>query len=193
MISKKLTVAVISFFILITVFTACSDRSVNDVLMEEELIEQPDQIIRGFGITITDEGVKKTEVEALEAFIYEDKDQIVARHMNVKFFSSNGEYFSQLWADSGIVNMETNDMFAVGNVVVLTNDSLRLETETLNWDEEMEKISTEDSVVFYQEDKIIRGKGLYSDPGLEDVVILSPTGRFKTEGTDKDEERTDKR
>jgi len=188
-----LTAALFSSFLLVLVMTACSDRSVNELLTDEDEVELPDQIITGFGITITDKGVKKTEVEATEAFIYEGKDQIAARHLNVRFFSSNGEYFSQLWADSGIVNMETNDMFAVGNVVVLTNDSLRLETETLNWDERTERISTEDSVVFYQRDKIVRGKGLYSDPGLEDVVILNPSGRFKEKSADEDKGTKDKR
>lgn len=168
-------------------FLSCSDHSSSDILTEEEGNDLPDQIITGFGITITDEGVKKTQVLAEEAFVFDKKDEIAARFLNVKFFSSTGEYFSQLWADSGTIDMESNDMVAIGNVVVLTSDSLRLETETLSWDEKQEKISTEDSVVFYQEGKTVRGKGLYSDPGLEDVVIMSPTGRFKSkDGPDKD-------
>ncbi|MFQ6103130.1 MAG: LPS export ABC transporter periplasmic protein LptC [Candidatus Glassbacteria bacterium] len=180
---------VISFTFLLCFLTtvACSDRSTTEVITQQEGAELPDQIITGFSITITDEGVKKTQVEAAKAFVFEERDEIAARDLHMKFYNSSGEYFSQLWSDSGTIDMESNNMHAIGNVVVLTNDSLRLETETLYWDEEKEEISTEDSVVFYQEDKTVRGVGLYSDPGLEDVVILSPTGRFKEkERTDKD-------
>jgi LPS export ABC transporter protein LptC len=166
---------------------SCSNRSAEEILTEEEGARLPDQIIMGFDVTITDEGVKKTQVEAEKAYVYEDVNQILARKLDVKFFSTTGEFFSQLWADSGMIDMESNDMVAIHNVVVVTNDSLRLETQSLNWDDEDEMISTEDSVVFYKKDETVRGKGLYSDPGLKDVVIMSPTGRFKDRnGKDKD-------
>jgi len=165
----------------------CSDRGSRDVMMDEEGTRTPDQIIKGFSITITDEGVKKTRVEADEAFVFEEEDLVAARKLDVVFYGENGEYFSRLRSDSGTIDMKTNDMVAVGNVVVVTDDGTRLETGSLVWDDDEEKISTDDSVVIYQEDKVLRGKGLVSDPKLEDVLIMEPTGRFKEkERADKD-------
>lgn len=168
--------------------TLCSDRSPNDTDVAEEEKNLPDQIITGFGVTITDMGVKKTDVHAALAYVFEDAKRIEAKELNVKFYSSSGEYFSELWADSGTIDMESNDMRAIGDVVVLTDDSLKLETESLAWDEKKQEISTEDSVTFFQRNKTVRGKGLISDPGLQDVVILAPTGRFeqKKETEDRD-------
>jgi LPS export ABC transporter protein LptC len=159
--------------------TACSDRTPSDADVPQEESKLPDQIITGFDITITDMGVKKTEVQAALAYVFENDKRIDAKDLNVKFYSSSGQYFSELWADSGTIDMETNNMHAIGNVVVLTEDSLKLETESLDWDEKEQEITSDDSVVFYQKKRTVRGKGLVSDPGLKDVVILEPTGRFE--------------
>ena len=142
-----------------------------------------------FHILIVERSISQRIIQLYtdEALVFEKTDEIAARMLNVTFFSSNGEYFSRLWADSGLIDMESNDMTAIGNVIVVSEDSVRLETDRLFWNEEKEEISTEDSVVIYQKDQILRGKGLYADPGLEDIVILSPTGRFKEKDrTDKD-------
>lgn len=167
----------------------CSDRSPNVTDVTEEGKKLPDQIITGFGVTITDHGVKDTEVQAATAYVFEQEKRIEARELNVKFFSETGEYYSELWADSGTINMESNDMRAIGNVVVLTEDSLKLETASLDWDDEKEEISTQDSVTFYQKDRTVTGRGLVSDPGLEDVEILSPTGRFEKKKETQDREQ----
>ena len=73
----------------------------------------------------------------------------------------------------------TKDMDAYSNVIVVSEDGVRLETESLHWDEDADLISTEDPVTLIQEGKKIQGVGMVSDPSLTDVRIKKPTGVFR--------------
>jgi LPS export ABC transporter protein LptC len=77
------------------------------------------------------------------------------------------------------LNTETKDMKARSNVVVVSEDGGRLETESLDWSQDTRLISTDDPVRVTQEGKVIHGIGLVSDPSLTDVTIRNPTGVFR--------------
>ncbi len=138
----------------------------------------PDQVLEGFTMIITDQGVKKSRFSAMRAMIYNDEDRVESDDVRVEFFRSNGEHYSTLWADRGILDTETKDMDAFGNVIVETQDNIRLETESLHWDEDADLISTEEAVTLIQGGKTIEGIGMISDPSLTDVKIKEPTGVF---------------
>jgi LPS export ABC transporter protein LptC len=139
----------------------------------------PDQILEGFTMIITDQGVKKSRFSAMRAMVYNDEDKVESDDVRVEFYRSNGEHYSTLWADRGILDTETKDMDAYGNVIVETQDDIRLETESLHWDEDNDLISTEDAVKLIQGGKTIEGIGMLSDPSLTDVKIHEPTGVFR--------------
>ena len=156
----------------------CSSPSSREPSGEKET-RVPDQILEGFTMIITDQGVKKSRFSALRARIYNSEESVESEDVKVEFFRSTGKLYSTLWADRGVLNTETNDMDAYSNVVVVSQDDIRLETESLHWNEDANLITTEDPVTLIQGGKKIHGVGMVSDPSLTDVKISEPTGVFR--------------
>ena len=161
--------------------TACSPSSPREPSNGENG-RVPDQVLEGFTMIITDQGVKKSRFSALRASIFNKEERVESEDIKVEFFRSNGELYSTLWADSGVLDTETKDMDAYSNVVVVSHDDIRLETESLHWDQTADLITTDDRVTLIQEGKRLEGMGMESDPGLSDVKILQPTGVFRDTG-----------
>ena len=68
--------------------------------------------------------------------------------------------------------MNSEDLYASGDVVVRNSEGLVLRTETLMWDNGKEKLLTEDFVTITRANgDVIRGYGLEADRNLERAVI----------------------
>ncbi|HKW91183.1 MAG TPA: LPS export ABC transporter periplasmic protein LptC [Methylomirabilota bacterium] len=64
--------------------------------------------------------------------------------------------------DEGDLNQETKDVDLRGNVVLVSSDGLRLETDRLRWDAAEQRAWTEEPVVIYRSGAIVRGTGFES-------------------------------
>jgi LPS export ABC transporter protein LptC len=138
---------------------------------EKALVQTPDQEVGNFSLTESVEGTKKWTLWAEWAAIYNEKAQVDARNVRIDFFEEDGSKFSELKADSGILNQKTNDMEARGNVVVRTEDGITLETGYLSWLNLSQKIVSEDFVKITQGTDVLTGYGLVSDPSLNEFEI----------------------
>jgi len=63
-----------------------------------------------------------------------------------------------------------------GNVVLISSDGLRLETDKLRWDAEGQRAWTEDPVVIYRSGAVVRGVGFESKVAEE---VSSVRGRVR--------------
>jgi LPS export ABC transporter protein LptC len=109
-------------------------------------------------------------------------DTTVIHQLVLEFFDENSQPSSKLKADSGYVIHKTNDLKAVGNIVIKSNDSVTLWTDELNWSEENQKIFTDREVRYSKDKQVYRGRGLESDPSLKHIVIkekFSGKGEFE--------------
>lgn len=98
-------------------------------------------------------------------------DTTVIHQLKLEFFDEDLKSSSRLEADSGYIFHKTNDLKAMGHIVVRSKDSVMLWTDELNWSEEKQKIFTDSEVKYSKENQIYRGKGLESDPRLKNIVI----------------------
>lgn len=122
-----------------------------------------------FVLVDTKENKKNWVLRAEQADSYDDS--ILIYEVSVEFYDKEGEYYSTLTSDSGIVYSENGDMTAKGHVVVVSKDSTILKTDYLDWNNKRQKILTDDHVEITKENSIITGKGMESDPNLEHIVI----------------------
>ena len=109
-------------------------------------------------------------------------DTTVIHQLVLEFFDENSQPSSKLKADSGYVIHKTNDLKAVGNIVIKSSDSVTLWTDELNWSEENQKIFTDREVRYSKDKQVYRGRGLESDPSLKHIVIkekFSGKGEFE--------------
>jgi LPS export ABC transporter protein LptC len=132
----------------------------------------PDQVITGFSLTETTMGEKDWHMEADKAYIYEKRNILEAEAIVVTFFDEAGAARSVLKADYGKLNRGSDDMEAIGNVVVTSSDGVVLETQTLRWESELRKIISEDSVRIVRDEDVLTGWGFRGDPDLGSFRIM---------------------
>lgn len=138
----------------------------------------PTQIAENFTTSYTDSAILQIRMEAplmkyygkmdnpysdfpegIIVYFYDGQDQ-ASGHISANF----GRYYEgdRLW--------EVRD-----SVVALNEKNELLETELLFWDEKKELIYTDKFVKITQQDQIIRGYGLESDPRFDKWVIKNVT------------------
>ncbi|MCX5800530.1 MAG: LPS export ABC transporter periplasmic protein LptC [Candidatus Eisenbacteria bacterium] len=174
----------LKYFLLIAVFccaicvsvAGCEKHSSSSP--EKTPAETPDQEVGNFSLTESLEGTKKWTLWAEWAAIYNEKAKVHARNVRIDFFEEDGTKFSELKADSGIIDQKTNDMEARGNVFVKTEDGITLETQSLSWLNLAQKILSDDFVKITQGRDVLTGFGLVSDPSLNEFEIKKNVQAF---------------
>ena len=134
-------------------------------------LEVPDQIMENTTFTFTEEGVKSAVIYAKYVAVYEKLDLKKAKGVRVDFYDKEGNHTSVLVADSGLIQEKKQNLEALGNVVVTTNEGIRLETQSLKWDPQKKKIVSDDFVKITKKEDVITGYGLETDEELKHFVI----------------------
>ena len=86
-------------------------------------------------------------------------------------FYDDGKYQSILIADKGEVDMNTNNIKALGKCTVDTVNNEHLETMDVTYDANTKMISSESDIKITREDGVIFGKGFESDTDLQNIII----------------------
>ncbi|MFA7710966.1 MAG: LPS export ABC transporter periplasmic protein LptC [Candidatus Neomarinimicrobiota bacterium] len=151
-----------------------------DVKHDESAVvdrQYPDQEIWNSNITLTKDGRKRAIVHSAHltkyndhAFVYMDTDVMV------DFYNEEERHLSHLTSDTAIVNENTNDLIARGNVVIVSDSGLTLYSEEVRWDHRKERILSEVFVTFVTPDDSLTGVGFESDSDLKNWVIFKPSG-----------------
>lgn len=153
---------------LVLLLVACQEAPLPD----PEGPPLPSQIVEGFELVETSKGRKEYRLEAVRAYLYHTEDRIEVVEPRVLFFDEWGKVFSQLSAREGWVDLQSSNLTARGDVVVLTQDSTWLYTDSLVWDNRARLITTEGWVKIEHPKGTVIGWGLRSDPRLERIQIL---------------------
>ncbi len=102
---------------------------------------------------------------------YEDPERVEADGVIVDFYDDEENYSSTLVADFGKIDRKTSNMEASGSVVMTNVDGTRIETETIFYEDEGERIYTDDFVTIYRGNEKLCGYGLETDTGLNETRI----------------------
>ena len=164
----------LSLFITL-VLTACEDTGVRPTTTVQAA-DSADQVLEGFSHYVTNEGVRRTRVEADTAFYYEPTQVTDLRHIKVVFFDIKGEEGSTLTAQRGTYRWQDGSMEATGNVLVVTPDGRRLTTESLKYDNATNQIMTDKHFNFDRGAEHLEGNSFRSDPDFKNVVTDRPRG-----------------
>ena len=95
-------------------------------------------------------------------------------------FDEQGLHISQLTSDSAHIDQKTNNPHAYGNVRVISDDSVKLFSNSILWDNHYKLITSHDSVMFTSSNNdTMYGVGFESDMDLTKWKIYKPTGSVK--------------
>ncbi len=99
------------------------------------------------------------------------------KYRNIDFYNKDGLHISHMLADSANINMSSNDLNAIGSVVVRSDSGLVLHTDTLHWNDQYDMINTDDSIMFTTpSNDTLYGIGFESDVDLTHWKIYKPWG-----------------
>ncbi|MFZ1082205.1 MAG: LPS export ABC transporter periplasmic protein LptC [Candidatus Kryptoniota bacterium] len=140
----------------------------------------PDQESWNSIIQFSDSGVTKGILKAGHVLVFNDDNMTyLGDSIRVDFFSDSGSHTSYLTADSGIVNNQTNDLEAIGNVYTHSDSGTSLWTEQLFWNNKTQKVTSNVFVKIVSPKETLQGIGFESDRDLRNYRIFNVSGEAK--------------
>lgn len=95
----------------------------------------------------------------------------------VDFYNTAGQHTSNLVSERGVLYEDTNDVEALGNVVVKSDSGMTVWTQRLRWENARQKIVSNDFVtIATAENDTLHGQGFIADQNLKVWSIRRPSG-----------------
>ena len=138
--------------------------------------DSADQVLEGFSHYVTNDGIRRSRVEADTAYFYEATQITNLVDVKVTFYDLQGKESSTLTSRTGVYRWQDGSMEANGNVVVVAPDGRRLATERLRYDNASNQISTDRHFTFDRGEEHLEGNSFRSDPDFRNVVTDRPRG-----------------
>jgi LPS export ABC transporter protein LptC len=138
--------------------------------------DSADQVLEGFSHYVTNDGIRRSRVEADTAYFYEATQITNLANPKVTFYDLKGAESSTLTAKRGLYRWQDGSMEASDSVVVVAPDGRRLATERLRYDNATNQISTDRHFTFDRGEEHLEGNSFRSDPDFRNVVTDRPRG-----------------
>lgn len=164
------------FSIVFITLVSCSFDEEN--VTEISRYDLPDQQSWNSTIILTREGRKRAVIKSGHLVKYNDRKEIILDdNVDADFFSTEGKHLSNLKSRKALIYEATDNMLAIGNVVVVSDSGVTLYTDSLLWDNIAEQVITEDSVMLTTEGgDTLYGIGFKSNVDLTHWKIYHPRG-----------------
>lgn len=134
---------------------------------------RPSQIVEEFVLHESASGERLYTLRAETAYVYDAEQRVDVVAPRVSFYEAGRTIHALLTADRGVVYSQTEDLVAHGHVVVVTEDSTRLWTDSLLWNNRTKLITTDAPVEIQTPKGRVTGVGLVADAGLTKIEIQS--------------------
>ena len=167
------------FLFFLVVLVSCT----NDPKLVQEFVsdkQQPIEQIKGAELLHTENGKVKVRVVAsrIERFQDIEPSLIFSDHLEVYFYNDSSQLQSTLVADYASIDEGKKIMLAQNNVILISSDDKKLETDELIWDENKNKIYTDKKVKISTSKEVIYGEGFTSTPDFKKYSITKINGTF---------------
>ncbi len=122
---------------------------------------------------ITDRGKSRAQVWA-GSFqqMSENEPARFSDGVRVVFFNSQGDTVSSLSAERGQINASGDDMQVFGSVVVVARDCTQLQTDSLRWQRDEDRIMGEGHVMISRPDGTETGVGFNASSDLKQWTLM---------------------
>lgn len=165
-------------------FTGCNrdDFNRNDHSDSLEL-NAPDSEVSGATILLSVKGKLTTEIVADMINQYNDIDSTMAYALNIRNYDTLGQANSTVTGDSAVIREETKMYTIFGNVIVISEDGTKLETDKLHWNPKTDKIYTDSYVRITDSDGMLSGWGFEANQKIKNYKFLNPDiGEYNNAG-----------
>jgi LPS export ABC transporter protein LptC len=157
----------------------CSDLDKeSDIKRDQTAGELPDTESWDAELHVTKEGKRIAVIRAGYIATY-SQYKMLSDSVKADFYDEQGNHKSVLTSQKAKVINDTQDMYAIGNVVVVSDDGARLYTEELIWVNSEQKVISKVPVILKTETETIYGDYFKSDPDLKEYDIVRTRGTTK--------------
>ena len=180
--SLVLFVGVGVFIILVVTLMVIKGRGVSP-LPKEAGASKADFRIKEVHIQEADEGDVRWKLDADQAEVFEQEGRTVMQKVTITILQPDRTW--TITSEQGDLQNGSKDVRLQGNVVAVSSDGIRLNTESLQWAAEPKKLWTDDPITIVQGEASIRGQGLDALVGEKRAVVkgrvrVSIPGQKKT-------------
>ena len=166
--------------LLVVAGLACSTPDEEPSASSSTTDSRPDQEVWGWETVVSRSGRRKAKVSA-DHFQKSDASSVARLDggVEVSFYSSDGlRLVSTLTAARARIDVTTYDMTVLGGVVLVADDSTRLETDSLRWTRQTERIAGEGDVTIRRPDGVETGVGFEASSDLKHWSLHHVTTRL---------------
>tara|TARA_B110000971_G_C19994450_1_gene493599 strand:- start:500 stop:1033 length:534 start_codon:yes stop_codon:yes gene_type:complete len=165
------------FFLVVLVSCTNDPKLVQEFVADKQL---PIEQIKGAELLHTENGKVKVRMVAsrIERFQDIEPSLIFSDHLEVYFYNDSSQLQSTLMADYASIDEGKKIMLAQNNVILISTDDKKLETDELIWDENKNKIYTDKKVKITTGKEVIYGEGFTSTPDFKKYSITKINGTF---------------
>ncbi|MBK9390363.1 MAG: LPS export ABC transporter periplasmic protein LptC [Bacteroidetes bacterium] len=153
----------------ITAFLLISCENKNETIPPLDLLSLPSQSVKEFRTVYSDSGLVELILESPLMEQYENSGAPYFEFrmgIHVDVFDGKETPTGSVTSKYAKYTKATNVWELKDSVVVINENSDKLETEVLNWDQTKDLIYSDRFVRFTNEDQIVMGTGFESDPHL---------------------------
>ncbi|HJU74708.1 MAG TPA: LPS export ABC transporter periplasmic protein LptC [Gemmatimonadaceae bacterium] len=152
---------------------ACQDLKEPLEVRATTLPDSADQMLIGMRVALTDGGVRRAELRADTALMYDDNARSELRSVNAVFFTPTGVQDATLTSREGTYNIRLGTMQARGDVVVNSTAGRRLTSQELRYDPGRNEVASDSAFrLTLPNGQVMQGVGFISDPDLNSVRVL---------------------
>jgi LPS export ABC transporter protein LptC len=148
---------------------ACAKKETRDAPVDTS--QTPDEVVTEFVTQETDSGRVQWKLAAPRALRYSARNVFLLEKPTIEFFDDMGNLQTTLNAKSGEYSVLTHDMLAYGDVVATSTKGEILETDSLRYLNETDKIVSDSFVKLTRGRDVITGIGMECDHTLDSVDI----------------------
>ena len=155
--------------IAIVLALACDRKESKDAPIDTSQV--PDETVTEFVTQETDSGRVQWKLAAPRALRYNARNVFLLEKPTIEFFDDMGNLQTTLNAKNGEYSVLTHDMLAYGDVVATSTKGEILETDSLRYLNETDKIVSDSFVKLTRGRDVITGIGMECDHTLDSVDI----------------------
>jgi LPS export ABC transporter protein LptC len=155
----------IFLFLILGLFTAFSLSAEEAIAPTMDSSNQQilDFELSGFG----DQGTKTWEVKGNSADIF--SDTVKLNDINARVYGEQDNV--NLVADFGVYDKANGKVHLEDNVVVTSDSGAKLVTDSLDWEQDIQRVSSKDSVDITKDNLKAVGRGIEAEPNLKKVKL----------------------
>lgn len=163
-------------------FAACEEKIRPSVLSDPSMDSLPDAESWNSTIILSDSGQTTAVVKSAYMQSYSrPRSTLMKNGVVAHLYNEEGQETSVITSNETKVDEETNNLEAIGNVVVVSSEGTVLKTERLFWDNARALIHTNEFVRITSPKERLQGHGLESDQYLRNYRIFRVTGQAETQ------------